>query len=393
MAFKDTRFIYQSRNNTTGLADVIAEIRRNGSVVASSVSLAEVGNGRYELLLTAANIVTYGGAGFYDVYINSASRNAPAVAGKEIEENDRDDLAASLASIDGKVDVFTVSLAAVAADVTSIKTTVESTNDTVLSAVHGNPQLKALLDNITSVTTNISNVVRFNAALLPTLIRQETGTKTYRIPVYLYDLSGNMEDPDNNEIAVSVQNASGVVRDSLLSSFTAQPYYITRNSEGSYEFEISIPDTAALEPLVFEFNYSESTVPLVQSATTEIVLNAQASGLALETTSQEILTDTADIQPKVVSILALLQDAASGTVALKNLLDVINSNTDGVESELADLTYGLPALRTQLDLKASQSTVNNILSGVDNIKGAGFVEAEDSLEAISERVYSGGRAI
>lgn len=397
MAFKDLRFIYQARNNKTGLTDVTADLRRNGASVATGLTLAEIGDGRYQLLVTAANIVGYGGAGYYDVYINSASRNAPAVAGREVEENDRDDLAGLINTVDGKIDILTTSLTNVAADITSIKSTVESTNDTVLDPTFGNPQLRALLDNITSLTTNISNVVRFNAGVLPTLIRQETGSKVYRFPVYLYDLNGNMEDPDNSEIAVSVKNANGAVRDNLLSSFTAQPYFLTKISQGKYEFEITIPDTAALEPINFEFNYDETndgvTKSYTQSAGSEIVLNAQASGLALETTAQEILTDTADIQPKVTSILSLLQDASSGTAALKALLDTINGNTDGVESELADLTYGLPALRTQIDLKASQSSVNNVVSGVAEIKGAGFVESEDSLKALSDKLYSGGNAI
>ena len=393
MSLKNQRFIYTAKNFTTGLADVTANIRRNGVSAATGVSLADIGNGNYELLLTPALQTTYGGEGYYDVYVNSASKDAPALAARWLLENDSSDNEIHLQAIETKIDALAAAQLVTQGDVTSIKATVEDSNTILNDASHGNANLKALLDAIQSVTTNISNVVRFNAAVLPQLIRKEVGSKTYKVPVYIYDNAGNMEDPDNSEVALTIKNSAGIVRDTLITGFVTQPHYIVKNATGDYYFELTIPDTAAIEPLNFEFSYSEAAIPLVHNKSSEIVLEAQASGLALEATSQLILTDTADIQPKVTTILGILQDAAHGNAALKALLDTIDGNTDGVEAELADAVHGLPALRTQLDLKASQSSVNILQSSVNSTQGAGFVEGEDSLEAISERVYQGGRAI
>lgn len=393
MALKNTRIIYTAKNFTTGLADVTADIRRDGVSVATGVALSDIGNGRYELLLTPALITSYGGAGFFDFLINSASKNLPAVAGKWILENDEDDLQSQIASIDTKIDTIDSNLDAAILDISSIKTTVEDTNTEVNDGSHGLANLKTLIDAIQSSVTNISNVTRFSAPIPKPLVRPETGTKTYKIPVTMYDNNGNMEDPDSNQIQLSIADESGNSRDSLIVGFAAQPHYITRNAQGDYEFEIQLDNTTALEQLNFKFNYLEATVPLVQYATTEVTLDVAASGLALETTAQSILADTAAMQPQVADIQTKVNDATYGLAALKTLLDTIAGYTDSVEGELANATYGLAALRTQMDLKASQSSVNTLQSDVTAVKGTGFNGTEDSLAAISDRVFSGGYAV
>jgi translation elongation factor EF-1beta len=393
MALKNEYVIYTARNFTTGLLDVTADIRRNGTSVATGVALSDIGDGRYQLLLTPALLTGYGGAGYYDFYIDSASKSAPAVTARWILENDSDDLESHLTTIESKIDTVDTVVDGIALDTTSIKSTVEDTNTQVNDGSHGLPNLKTLIDNITSVVTNISNVTRFSAPIPKPLIRLGSGTKTYKIPVYLYDTNGNMEDPDLNQIELQLTDESGASRDTYISGFTTPPYYITRNAQGQYEFDLDIPDTAGLEQINFKFIYQENSITLTQGASTEIIQEAAASGFALETTAQDILTDTADMQPRVTDIQTKVNDATYGLAALKTLLDTIDANTDGVEAELANATYGLSALRTQLDLKASQSSVNAVQSSVDSIQGTGYVEVEDSLEAISDRVYTGGQAV
>lgn len=393
MALKNERIIYVAKNFSTGLTDVTADVRRNGVSVATGVSLSDIGGGRYELLLTPAALTTYGGIGYYDFYINSASKNAPAVAGRYIHEDDTDDLKDALDLIEGKIDIIDTNVDSLVTDLASVKTTVEDTNNEVKDPTTGLSNIKSIVDAINSAVGNISNVTRFSAPIPPQLIRQNTGTKTYKIQVGVYDNQGNMEDPDSNEIQLQIKDESGNSRDSLLNGFVAQPFYITRDAQGVYSFELQIPDTAALEQLVFQFDYSEGTNPLTQFATSEVVLEVAASGLALEASVQDVLTDTADMQPRVADIQLKVNDATFGLAALKSLLDTIDANTDGLENEINNATYGLAALRTQLDLKASQSSVNTALSDLASIKGTGYVEAEDSLEAISERVFTGGQAI
>lgn len=398
MALKNQYFVYRAKNNTTGLTDVVAKVRRNGVYVLGTdvtpLALTEIDSGRYQLVLSPAQQTTAGGAGWYDVYIDSASRQAPAIAGREIEVNDLDDLDADLSALDGKVDVVDGKVDIIDANIDSIKTTVEGTNSEVTNPTTGLVNIKALVDAVQNTVNNISNVTRFSAPLPRPLVRLDTGTKRYKLPINFYDTAGNMEDPDSNQIQIQLTDEAGNVRDSYLVGFTAQPYYATRNSEGDYFYELDIPDTADLEQINFKFSLLENAVPLVNNNVTEIVAESSTAGLALETTSQDILTDTADMQPRISDIQAKINDAGFGLSALKDLIDIIDSVVDSNAAELGNATYGLSALRAQLDLKASQVSVTAITTNLDdNVKGAGFNNTTDSLTEISSRVFTGGTAI
>jgi chaperonin cofactor prefoldin len=398
MALQTTYFIYTAKNNSTGLTDVTAKVRRNGAYVLGTditpLTLTELDGGRYQLALSPAQLTTAGGAGLYDVYIDSASKPAPATAGKEVEVNDNDDLDSHLDTIETKIDTIDTEVGAIQTDITSIKSTVEDTNADINDGTTGLPNIKALIDALQSSVNNISNVTRFSAPLPKPMVRLDTGTKRYQIPVHLYDTNGNMEDPDSNQIQLLITDEAGNSRDSFTVGFTVQPHYITRNGAGDYQFELDIPDTADLEQLKFKFVYVEGGITLTQHAVTELVAEAQTSGTALESTSQTILTDTADMQPRVADIQSKVNDATFGLSALKTLLDTIAGYTDSIEGELANGTYGLSALQTLISTKASQSSVTAITTNLDdNVKGTGFSNTTDSLKAISDRVYTGGKAI
>lgn len=394
MALKNERIIYIARNLQAGLSDVTAEIRRNGVQVASAAPLSDIGGGRYELLLTPAALSGYGGAGYYDFYINSASKSAPAVAARWILENDEDDLRAGQQTIETIAQSIEAKVDGLVTDLASVKTTVEATNSEVLDPVNGLANIKSISDSIQTLVTNISNVTRFSAPLPKPLIKLESGVRTYKIPLFLYDTNGNMEDPDADQIQVQLTNESGASRDSYLAGFTAQPFYATKTAVGQYEIEVQIPDTALEEQINFKFDYLENTNPMSHGNTTQVLTEANTTGLALETTAQEILADTAAMQPQVADIQSKVNDASFGLSALKALLDIIDGNTDGIEGEITNATYGLSAIRTQLDQKASQASVNVVSANVSALQGAGFVEAEHSNEAIAEAVaLSSGRAI
>jgi len=393
MALKNARFIYTAKNFKTGLTDVTADIRRNGVSVATGVALSELTGGRYELLLTPANLTTYGGSGYYDVFINSASKNAPAIGAKWILENDSDDIEAHLVGIEAKIDTANTVVGGIASDVTSVKATVEDSNTKINDGTIGLANLKALIDTIQSSVTNIQNVTRFSAPIPVPMARPSTGSKKYKVPVYLYDTNGNMEDPDLDQIQLQISDESGNVRDNLITGFTVQPHYIIKDSVGQYHFELDILNTTALEQLNFKWTYDENAITLVQTNTTEIIEDIAQAGVALESTAQDILADTADMQPKIVDIQTKINSATFGLSALKDLLNIIDGNTDTLEVELSNATYGLSALRTQLDLKASQSSVNALQSNLDSSQGVGFDTNTDSQKAVSDRIYTGGQAI
>ena len=118
-----------------------------------------------------------------------------------------------------------------------------------------------------------------------------------------------------------------------------------------------------------------------------------ASGLALQSTLLDVLTDTAEVQPKVATILNMVNDVSSGLPALKALIDVVDSVVDDSNAELRDAVYGLSAIKNILDTKASQVSVDAVNTALTNdVKGAGFNNTTDSLTEISDRVYFGGTA-
>ena len=104
---------------------------------------------------------------------------------------------------------------------------------------------------------------------------------------------------------------------------------------------------------------------------------AGASGLALEATSQDILTRVTDIQTKI-------NDGTAGLVAIKNAIDVIDTNVDSILTNTVSIESKIDILDTNLD---------TALVDLTDIKGVGFATADDSLKAISDRVFTGGEAV
>ncbi len=168
MAIKPVRILYLSKNNETGQAANIKakEIRRNGVSVATNVSMTEVNAstspGEYELLLSTTTLGTYGGAGFYDVYINSTtgSKSAPAMAVRIVTENDEDDNALAINSVNvivsdiqSKVNNGTYGLSALKGLIDVLQATVNTEASTLadiqgIGFISGVDSLKAISDRI-----------------------------------------------------------------------------------------------------------------------------------------------------------------------------------------------------------------------------------------------------
>lgn len=395
MAFKTRYFIYTARNFQTGLTDVVAKVRRNGVYVLGAdvtpLALTELDNGRYQLTLNDAQFTAAGGAGDYQIDVDSATKSAPATLVREITENDPDTIYTFLAAVDAKIDIIDANVDQALLDIADVKTVVDNINSDIDNPTTGLVNIKALIDQIISITTNISNVTRFSAPIPKQMIRQDVGTKSYVVPIRLFDNAGNPEAPDGS-LTVSVKNSAGTDRTAaLINGAIATQHVLTPSSPGIYSMQIDVEDTEILEPLQFIFEYTENSVALSQVATSEIVEEVQLTGLALEATAQSILTDTADMQPRVADIQSVVNNVTYGLAALKTLIDTIDSVVDANNTELVNGTYGLSAIKTILDGKASQASVTAIQTVItDDVKGAGFVQAEDTLHQISSRIYSGG---
>lgn len=393
------RIVYLARNATQGLTDITAVVRRNGVEVLGTdttpLPLVEIGNGRYELILSPAQLNAAGGAGYYDFYINSASKNAPAITGFYITEANEDDLAAKQIVIEGKIDSLQVDVDAIQTDVTSIKTTVEDTNTAVRSPVYGLEETKNVIDAIEQAIGQIQNNTRFTTTLPTEMVIKGAGVSTYRIWSALYDTAGDLEDPDANTITVTLENDQGASRnDYLKDSVGGASVDMTRDSKGIYYIDVEIPDTASEEQIISKFNYVENTIPLTQIRTSRLVAEVNASGLALEATSQSIKTTVETMGPQVADIQTKINDASFGLSAIRAAITAVQTTVNSNNALLGDGTFGLSALKTILDTKASQTSVTAISTKLDDdVKGTGFNQSEDTLHQISSRVFFGGSAV
>lgn len=389
---RNERFIYIAKNAETGLTDITAKVRRNGVYVLGTgttpLPLVELDNGRYELVLSSAQLITAGGVGHYDLYINSASKNAPAITARYINEFNTDDLSVQVSGVETKVDNIQLDTNDIQVNLASVKATVEDTNSEVKDPLYGLSNLKAVIDMIQSSVSNISNVARFGAFMPSQLIRPSVGLKRYKIEMRLFDTNGNMENPDGN-IVVAIEDEAGNSR----ASYLVGGANAVAVSTGVFYKELDLPSTADLEQLIIKFTYNENSVAFNQVATTQVVEEIQASGLALEATSQDILLDTADMQPRVLDIQTKINDATIGLGALRALILAVELLAQDNNDILNNATFGLSALRNQLDLKASQLSVNAIQADVTLVKGTGFASGTDSLKGLSDRLYFGGQSI
>lgn len=406
MAIKTQYVVYTAKNFSTGLTDVTANVFRNGvSVpVATGLSLSEISAancpGRYLLTLTPTQINSFGGVGTYKICIDSASRSAPATAKLVITVNDNDDLDATLQILDGKLDTITNNLAALQTDTTSIKGTVEDSNSVLNSVSFGNAALKALIDQVTAQVSNIQNATRTLVAVQPELVKPTVGVKQYKVEISIFNVQGFLQNPDAAGVSLTLKDAAGNDRGNLFVGISSGALVIpvgnaANPSAGIFTATIEIANNTAEEALTLFVDYTETDGdPMRAQRAVEVVANVQAAGFAQETTAQSILTDTQDIKPRVQDIQSVVNDATFGNSAIKALLDAMNAIIGDTNTVINDAGFGLAAIAADLSGKASQVSVDNIANDlVNNVKGAGFDNATDSLKAISDRTFSGGTAI
>jgi hypothetical protein len=367
-AQKPIYFLYQSKNSTTGLADVKAQVYFNGvakAVAGSAIALTELDStnapGIYQLFISAALLTTWGvTAGqenALEVVINSASKPAEAFAKSELTVANFDDIDTHLTTQD-------TAIAAVKSDTAAIKTDLEtgaSSLSTILTAVQA-----------------IQNNAGFAAPVPATLIKPSSGSNSYRLPLNIYNEKNGLVDPDSNAIVTTLVNQAGADRSSYLTGASGGSAPAVRDSLGQYHIDLAVPSTAAQEELIFSFAYSISGAATARKTVTEIISDVQADGFALQTTLLDVQTRTTDVQTKV-------NDATYGLAAANTLQGLIKTQTD----KIGDATIGLSAIKA--------AVVANGLEVTSNVEGSGFVSGTDSLHAISAylqaNLFQGGKAV
>ena len=303
MSLRTENFYYQAKNNTTGLTDVTANIWRNGASVATAVALTEQSSslapGVYVLALTAAMLTGYGGAGQYEVVINSASKSAEAIASRYISVANTDDLDAHLTTQD-------TTLSAIKSDVE------DSTN--------GLAAIKTAINAIATQVSSIQNNTSFEA-YIPSggFVVPQSGSQVYRIPINIQNEHGSIADADSNSITVTLANVSGTDRGSLMTGYSAGSAPAVRDAAGKYHIDVTLTPSTALEELLFNFAYTISAAPYSKQRGVTILNNVQADGFALQSTLLSVQTTAGDTNTKITDVQTKVNDATIGLAALQAL--------------------------------------------------------------------------
>lgn len=232
------------------------------------------------------------------------------------------------------------------------KTEIEFDNDDDIYLRLGAPAGASVSADIAAVLTAIQavqNNAGFAVPVPSTLIIPGSGSNVYRIPVTTYNEKNQLIDPDSNTITVALVNQAGTDRSSYLSSTT-----MTRDSLGQYHVDVTILSSAPQEELLFTFSYAIAGVATARRAVSETITDVNADGFALQSTLLNVQSTVNTIETQATEIA---------------------SDTDTIITNLAAL----------------QTDVTN------NVEGAGFSNATDSLHQISvymtTNLFQGGRAV
>jgi len=243
-----------------------------------------------------------------------------------------------------------------------------------------------LVNTIQSSISQIQNNTLTSVAMSTEMIRPSTGSSLFKVFVNVYDSEGMMQDPDDQDagsdtamISVDVLDESGNSRITNVSGLDASTQdskkWLTRVSQGRFSCIYSVSSTHDLEQVNFTFNY--------KVAGSDRVIDRSSN-----------VSTTVDLSSIVNNIEDVVTDATYGLAAIKTLMDTYQSTNDGNfttldgkldtisgvagdnYSLLSNGTHGLAALKTLVD---------NLSSSVTSLKGTGYVQATDSLKAVSDR--------
>ena len=414
MAFKPMIFDYQSKALTTGLADVKAQVYKNtlGTRVASNVALVELdatnAPGNYTLSISGANLSTWGFANGDTLIavIDSASKPAQSAVKSVVTSISTDDLDAHLTTQDSSLSSISSSVSTVNSNVLTVKSDVED-------ATTGLAAIKTAINSLSAQVLTIQNTVLFSASV-PELVKPSSGSTLYRVPIRIYDEKGNMADPDSNAISVTLYNTSGVDRGAILTGYSAGSAPAVRVSQGVYQIDLSLPAGATEEELVFSFLYARSSVSFNQARSGTVLNNVQADGFAQQSTLLSVQSSLSSVGTNVSQVLSDVESASFGLSAIKSAVDskasqasvtAVASDVSAIKGDVESVSTGLAAIKSAVDLKSSQSSVdsaNSSLSALQtdvtsNVKGSGFDVSLDTLHQLGlylrANAFQGGRAI
>jgi len=257
----------------------------------------------------------------------------------------------------------------------------------------------------------IQNSTRFVGVAPSYILIKASGDRIFKISARLYDTSGNPEDPDVQDgapqIAIIGRSVNGAANktafyddEAASTPATASTAYspslkMNRIGAGIFETYYKLPDTESPDNWVWTFNYAESSVEFEPERTTTVadqdpsVVNAnitQWDGNAvtgdgdwaeLQTTADNIETDTQDLQTQIGTAGAGLTDLGGMSTGMKA---EVNAEADTALSDIK-----LDHLVAVAD--GDDPVDNSIIAKLAASDGdwSGFDNSTDSLEAIRDR--------
>lgn len=261
----------------------------------------------------------------------------------------------------------------VSADVAAIKaeTALIKTDTTNLINTIGTPAYGTVVADIADIASKvggIQNNTRTTVAILDELELPPTGqTYFYRIQLNNFDTAGNMEAPDSPPTVAVVSFAGTSRTGNLVDDAGGPSATMILDSEGRYHIRYKVTDAHAVnEGLLFTFDIIEGGVTRKIDRVARVVEEISSTFTSTDRSNLgDILTDTADMQPKLgtpagASISADIASIQSGTNSIESKVDILDTNVDAVVSEL--------------DIIESKDT------------GLTFDRSTDSLEAIREKL-------
>jgi hypothetical protein len=227
------------------------------------------------------------------------------------------------------------------------------------------------IGNIITAISSIQNNTRFTAAVPVQMCKPDAGDEAFRMASNLYDTSGDMEDPTNNEILVRVITDAGtyitdLYKENALSNALDNPTDDTtfppasgwrameREDVGKFYLFIKVANDATEQSLTVEFGWTEDSKNNYQYRKTEIAdvhgdLSAllgdvgDASGSTLGSLYSIVGNPSASLATTILDDI----DGRTNTKTLHGLLGVPDAAGKAVYTNIGDF-QGQTNLQTLL---------------------------------------------
>ena len=360
------RVLYVAKNFQAGLTDITGKAISPTGVVTNIVwngtdptlGFCELGQGIYYYDWDS----TGKAAGTWTFKADSASKPAPGADSIQVVDGDTlndtpyekidtmldtlvaatDTLEASATAIEGKVDTVITQTDTLEASATAIEGKVDgiatdvTTIEGLATGVDGFSATKVVVDAIQTAIGGISNSTKNTWVTSDEVVIPDTGSITRRVYMSIFDGSGNMEDPDSNQIAVKIFTMAGV---DVTTDYLAgvEPIYMTKDATGQYHIDYTVESTDTAQPLLFRQTYLEGGLTVVRDGVVNLV-----TGLSGDISARFDTVDAAiaAVDGKVDTVIAQTDTLEASATAIEGKVDTAISDIGTVSTNVGTPVSG-----------------------------------------------------